>query len=184
MLPVFFSSSYVKLSYTEDFNTIFYIKYLRICREKLPQEFAIGIYRRNLPWLFAAVICSGYFKPCTFVWRQYTVRRNLPCLFAAEIYRGSLLWEFAMSICRKFFIYVSKSCFVYVSKSCLHGSKPFWYVIKIFLFVRFSFLTVFLFVIVAPVMGHRSFEFPILRYTAERANRINQKTIVAYFSLS
>ena len=86
---VFLSTSGVKLSYTEDTT------YLRICRGNLPRELAVGIGRRNLPWLFTVVICYG------------------------------------------FFVYVNKFFFVYVNKSCLFGSKPFLYVSKTFLFVRF-----------------------------------------------
>ena len=62
LLFVFFLSSRVKLSHTEDaphhlLNCIF---------ENFPWEFAVAIFRENLPWGFAAGIC----------------RENLPSLFA------------------------------------------------------------------------------------------------------
>ena len=72
--------------------------------------------------------------------REFAVgicRKNLPQEFAVGVWRGYLP-----------FVFVSKSFSVYVSKSCLYVSKT-------FLFVRFSLLTVFLFVIAVAVMGHR-----------------------------
>ena len=87
LLLVFFLSTCMKLSYTEELTTIFYITYSRVCRGNLPQEFAVAT-------------CSGLF------------------------------------------VFVSKS-FLYVSKT--------------FLFMRFSLLTVFLFVIALTVMGHRTY---------------------------
>ena len=102
LLLVFFLSTCMKLSYTEELTTIFYITCSRVCRGNLPQEFAVAI-------------CSGLF------------------------------------------VFVSKSFFVYVSKSCSYGSKSFLYVSQTFLFMRFSLLTVFLFVIAVAVMGHRTY---------------------------
>ena len=86
----------------------------------------------------------------------HDIFENLPWEFAVAICRRILPWEFAAGICRGFFVFVSKTFFVYVSKSCLYGSKPFLHVSKTFLFVRFSLLTVFLFVIAVAVMGHRT----------------------------
>ena len=108
-------SSCVKFSYTEDYSTPSSTLHV--------PEFAAGICRENLPWLFAARIG----------------RRNLPRKFAAEICRGYLRWVFC--ICKHIL-------------SCLYGRKPFLYVSKTFLFVRFSLLTVFLFVIAVAAMGH------------------------------
>ena len=65
----------------------------------------------------------------------------------------NLSQEHAVAICRMFFVFVSKCFLVYVSKYCLYESKPFLYVSKTFLIVRFSTLTVFLFVIAMAVMG-------------------------------
>ena len=111
----------------------------RICCDYFPQDFSVGICRRNLPWLFAAKIC----------------RRILPWKFAAGICSGNVPQKFAVAICCGFFVFLSKSFFVYASKSCLYRSKPFWCLSKMFLFVRFSLLAVFLFVIAVVVMGHR-----------------------------
>ena len=74
LLLVFFSSSQVKLSHTEDAphhllysisENLPWLFAAGICRGYLPREFAAGICRGNLPWLFAARIC----------------RRNLPWVF-------------------------------------------------------------------------------------------------------
>ena len=132
LLLVFFLSSRMKLSHTEDSFTPSSVLHIwefavAICRKNLPQEFAVGICRRYLLWLFAARIC-----------------------------RGSLPWESAVAIFRGCFVYTSQSFFVYVSKFCLYGGKPFYYVCKTFWCVRFSLLTVFLLAIVVAVMGHRS----------------------------
>ena len=63
------------------FHTIFFIAYLRICRENLPWLFAAGICRGNLPQEFAVAICRGFFiyinqpffcicEQILFIWRQ------------------------------------------------------------------------------------------------------------------
>ena len=117
LLLVFCLSSCVKLSYIEDYSTPSSTLHV--------PEFAAGICRENLPWLFAARVGG----------------RNLP-------------QKFAVAICGGFFVFVSTFFFVYVIKSCLYGKKPFLYVSKTFLFVRFSLLTVFLFVIAVAAMGH------------------------------
>ena len=73
----FFSSSRVKLSYTEDYVTPFSTLHIR--------EFAVGICRENLPWLFAAGFCRGNLL------LEFAVgicRENLPCEFDIEICRG------------------------------------------------------------------------------------------------
>ena len=64
------------------------------------------------------------------------------------------LQEFAVVIFHGSYVFASKYIFIYVSKSCLYGSKPLLYVSRTFLIVRFSLLTVFLYVIVMAVMGH------------------------------
>ena len=104
------------------------------------QEFTIAICCENLLQEFAMAICC----------------ENLPQEFAVGICCKNLLWLFASRICHGYlpFVFVSNSFFVYVSKSCLYESKPFLHVGKTFLFVRFSSLTVFLFVIAVAVMGH------------------------------
>ena len=125
-------SSHVKLSHIEVYCTPSSALHIR--------EFVVGICCESLPWLFAERIC----------------RNNLSWEFATRICHGYLPREFAVAICRGFFVFVSKSIFVYVRKSCLHGSKPFLYLSKFFLSVRFCLLTVFLFVIVVAVMGPRT----------------------------
>ena len=85
-----------------------------------------------------------------------TCRGYLP-EFSAGICLGCSPKNFAVTICREFFVFVSKSFFVYVSKSCLYKSKHFLYFFaQTFLFVRFSLLTVFLFVSFVAVMSHRT----------------------------
>ena len=86
------------------------------------REFAARICRANLPQQFAVAIC----------------RENMPQEFA-----GYLLREFAVAICRGIFVFVSKFFLVYVTKSCFYESKPFSYVSKTFLLLRFSLSAVF-----------------------------------------
>ena len=127
------------LPYKGLFHTFFCIAYLIICRGILPQEFVVAICCRSKLWAFAAWIWRGHFPR-----------------------------KFVVGICRGFFVYVSESFFffffffVYVSKSCLYGSRSFLYVSKTFCFVKFSLLTVFLFVIIVAVMGYRSLELKFL----------------------
>ena len=179
---VFFLSSRVKLSLTEDtpdhlllytFKNLpweFCATIRRGCFifkcEALPHrgyfrpssafhiwEIAVGIWCDNFPWLFAAGICHG----------------NLPWLIANRIFRRNLLWKFAVAICREnlpqdftvviccgylLFAFISKSFFVYVI--LFIWKQTFWYISKTFLFVIFSLLTVFHFVIAVTVMGHHS----------------------------
>ena len=101
-------------------------------------EFAARICRANLPQQFAVAIC----------------RENMPQEFA-----GYLLREFAVAICRGIFVFVSKFFFVYVTKSCFYESKPFSYVSKTFLLLRFSLSAVFFFVVAVAVMDHRTFYY-------------------------
>ena len=71
-----------------------------------------------------------------------------------DICRENLLQEFAVAICRVFFC-ICKQIFFFVCKQILFiWKETFLYVSKTFLFVRFSLLTVFLFVIAVAVMGH------------------------------
>ena len=102
------------------------------------REFAARICRANLPQQFAVAIC----------------RENMPQEFA-----GYLLREFAVAICRGIFVFVSKFFFVYVTKSCFYESKPFSYVSKTFLLLRFSLSAVFFFVVAVAVMDHRTFYY-------------------------
>ena len=120
------------------FTVVTHLPRLAICSENLPWLFAADICRSYLPWLFAVVMCREY----------------LSQPFAVGIRRRYLPWEFAVTFCRGIFVYVSKSFFVYVGKSCLYGSKCFLDVSETFLFVRFSLLMMFLFVIVVALMGH------------------------------
>ena len=90
------------------------------------REFAARICRANLPQQFAVAIC----------------RENMPQEFA-----GYLLREFAVAICRGIFVFVSKFFLVYVTKSCFYESKPFSYVSKTFLLLRFSLSAVFFFLL-------------------------------------
>ena len=122
------------------------------------RQFAIGVWRKNLPWLSAARICLRNL-PQEFalsIWHK-----NLPHEPAVGICNRNLSWEFAVGICsgicrknsaqefsviicRGLFVFVSESFLIYVSKSCLYGSKTFLYVSKTFLFMKYSFVTVFL----------------------------------------
>ena len=123
---------------------------MAICRGNLPQLFAVAFCRRNLSQLFAVAFCRG----------------NLPPLIAVRICRSFLPWQFAVAICHKnlpwvCFVYVRKpffcvsKSFFFVSRSFLCESKPFYMWTKLFLFIRISLLTVFLFVFAVAVMGHR-----------------------------
>ena len=92
--------------------------------------------------LLHTIFCFTYSRIC---------RKNLPCKFAVQICRanlpqgfaGYLLREFAVAICRGIFVFVSKFFLVYVTKSCFYESKPFSYVSKTFLLLRFSLSAVF-----------------------------------------
>ena len=108
--------------------------------------------RRNLSSEFATRICCGYL-PREFATRIY--RQNLPQELAVELCRKNLPQNIAAKICSVFFVFESKCFIVNVSKSYLYERKPFLNVNKNFLFVRFSLLTVFLFVIAVVVTGHR-----------------------------
>ena len=108
LLLVFFLSSRVKLSHTEDCSTPSFVLHIwefarGICRGCLPQEFAVGICRRNLPWELAVAICRGFF----------------------------------VYVSKSFFVYVSKSCLC-GSRPFLYVSKTFWFVrfslLTVFLF--------------------------------------------------
>ena len=72
LLLVFFLSSRVKLSHTEDSSTPSSVLHI--------WEFAMAICRRNLPWLIAARICRG----------------NLLQVFAVAIFRENLPWIFCI----------------------------------------------------------------------------------------
>ena len=116
-------------------------------------------YLFDFIFMHDALLHRGYSTPSSAlnIWEFAVVFccENLPKEFTMGIRRRSLPWLFVAGICRVFFVYVNKSFFVYFSKSCLYRSKPFLHGSKTFLFVRFSFLTAFLFVIVVAVMCHR-----------------------------
>ena len=102
--------------------------------------FTVPICCENLPWLFAARICRG----------------NMPQEFAVAICRRNLQWLFAVRICRGSFCIRKQILFLYVSKSCYMKANLFYTWAKLFICDFFYFLTVFLFVIVVTVMGHRT----------------------------
>ena len=123
-------------------RTIVYIIYSRICLRNLPREFTVAIYRENWPQDFAVGIC----------------RRNLPWLFATRIFLRNLLWKFTVAISSGFFVFSRKSFFFFVCEQILFIWKQTFFVCdvsKTFLFVRFSLLTVFVFVIAVAVMSQR-----------------------------
>ena len=138
MLFVFFLSSRVKLSHTE-VSTPLHVR-----------EFAVRIFRKNLPWLFEAGTCHG----------------NLSQEFAVVICHENLPQDFAVAIfCVNLpFAFVSESSFLYVNKSCYMKGNLFCMWAKLFLFARFSLLTVFLFVIAVAVMGHRTYTIGSVPY--------------------
>ena len=109
------------------------------------QEFAVGICRKNLPWLFAARICRGNLP------QEFAVpicRRNFPWLFAARICRRNLPWLFAVCICKEIlFCICDQILFIW--------EQTFLICEQYFLFVRFSLSIMFLSVIAQAVMGHR-----------------------------
>ena len=97
----------------------------------------------NLPWKFTARICRGYLL------RGFAAgfcRGNLPQEFPVAICRENLPQEFVVEICLGYLPWIF--CICKQILFCICEQK--------FLFVRFSLLTVFLFVIVVAVMGHRS----------------------------
>ena len=97
-------------------TTIFYITYLKLCRENLPQAFsveicrrnlprllAMRICRRNLPWKFGVATCDGFFCICKqvllcvyqqilFIWKQtfFIFEQNY---FLCEI------WQLWVTVC-------------------------------------------------------------------------------------
>ena len=143
---------------------------VRICHDYLPQLFAVDICHGDLAWLFAVIICCSCLP---WVFGAAVCRGNLPPLFAVGICRDYLPWLFSVVICREVFVNVSKSFFVYVSKSCLYGSKPFLDVSETFLFMRFSLLMMFIFVIAMAVMGHRNILFFFLVYCTKTIKNWN-----------
>ena len=103
--------------------------------------------------IFVMVICRGYWLQefATAVSRGF-----LPCEFAAAICRGNLPWVCFVYVGKPFFC-VSKS-FFFESKSFFNWKQTFFYMwAKLFLFMRISLLTVFLFVIAVAVIGHRMY---------------------------
>ena len=109
-----------------------------VCFGFLLWEFAATICPGFLPWEFAVAFCC----------------RNSPLLFAVRICRGCLPW-----LC---FVCVSIIITFIISNLFSVWANPFFvnksFLIiesKIFLFMRISLLTVFLFVIAVAVMGYR-----------------------------
>ena len=144
LLLVFFLSSRVKLSYTEDYSipsstlhiwkfaveiccvNLHWLFAVVICREKLPQDFAVRITPQkfavaicceNLPQEFAVEICHGYLPRVFRIFKQIVF-----CLCEQILF----IWKLVFFICEQNF-----------------------FICEIFL------LTVFLFVIAVAVMGHR-----------------------------
>ena len=103
LLFVFFLSSSVKLSHTEDSFTLSSVLHIwefpaGICRGYLPQEFAAGICRGDLPQEFAVRIC----------------RRSLLWVFATRICRRNLPWLFSVG-----FLYIQGNPFFCISEQIL-----------------------------------------------------------------
>ena len=138
--------------------------------------FAVVVY--VLPSKFSyttAFLLLSVFFPNSEGWRitphhfLFYIVENLPCEFAATICRGYLpreyaagiCWLFAPRICRGYLPWVF--C-IYVTKSCFYESKPFSYVSKTFLLLRFSLSAVFLFVVALAVMDHRTFYYKNFSY--------------------
>ena len=86
-LLLFFLSSQGKLSHTEDCSTPSLILHI--------SEFAVGICRRNLPWLFAVRICRGYL-PWVFCIRK----RILFCICEQILF----IWKQTFFICEQNFL--------------------------------------------------------------------------------
>ena len=104
----------------------------------------LALLRIYLQWLFALEIC----------------RENLPQLFAVRICRSYLPWVFAVGlfcVCKQTFFlcerifFLCKQTFFNWKQTFLIREQDF------FLFMRISFLTVFLFAIAGAVMGHRKY---------------------------
>ena len=77
LLLVFFLSSRVKLSHTEDCSTPSCVLHIwefpvGICGGYLPWGFAAGICRENLPWVFCIYmwILFCIYEQILFIWRQ------------------------------------------------------------------------------------------------------------------
>ena len=89
---------------------------------------------------------------CLHLWNSPTQRiiHTIFCFTYSRICRGNLPSEFAagiwVGICRSYLPFVSANPFYLFY---MRG--------KLFLFVRFSLLTVFLFIIAVVITGHRSF---------------------------
>ena len=127
LLLVFFLSSRVKLSHTEDSSTPSSLLHIwefavSICRKNLPQEFAVGICRRNLPWEFAAGICCGYLLPefgegiCRsyFPWVFCIYKSILFCICEQILFIWRQTFFICVQnflICQIFFINSSSSCY-------------------------------------------------------------------------
>ena len=118
--------------------------------EDTPHNLLLYIFK-NFPWEFAARICRGYLPP---EFAAEIFRGNLSREFAAGICHGYLPWVFAVCICKEIlFCICEQILFIWKQTLLICG--------QYFLFVRFSLLIVFLFVIAVAVMCHRRFRFSI-----------------------
>ena len=109
-------------------HTIFCFTCSRICSGNLPREFAAEICRRNLPQKLAVAIC----------------RENLPQEFAVGICCKNLQWLIPASNCKQIFFFC-------ICEQILFIWKQTFFICEQNLFMRFSLLTVLLFVI----MNHK-----------------------------
>ena len=78
-------------------HTIFCIAYLRICRGYLRGEFAVGICRRNLPWVF-----------CIYMRILFRIMSK-SCLYGSKPFVQPCVQNFL--ICEIFFINSVSSCY-------------------------------------------------------------------------
>ena len=78
-------------------HTIFFIAYLRICRDYLLQEFAVANCCENLPWKFAAGICRGFF---VYISEFFFVYVSKPCLYEGKpfLYVCKTFWFVRFSL--------------------------------------------------------------------------------------
>ena len=122
LLLVFFLSSLVKLSHTEDapHHLLYWI-----CWGNLPQEFAVAICSENLPWEFAAGVCRGYlpreFAVPILPWVLCIYKRILFCIYEQILF----IWRQTFFICVQnflicdiFFINSVSSCYYHGSYVC------------------------------------------------------------------
>ena len=101
---------------------------MTVCRDSLPQLFVVGICRSYLSWEFTVDICRG----------------NVLQLFAVGLF----------CVCKQTFFLFEQILFLL---NLFYLKENVFYIwAKLYLFIRISLLTVFLFVIAVAVMGHRT----------------------------